>query len=85
VSRDNPKKKGHDTVDVASITLSDDHKTVLLKIADWKPVMQVKTTLKIKGADGSPMNWEIDSTVNKVPGVPGSIATAQPGHGTVSN
>ncbi len=84
VSRDNPKKHGHDTVDIDSITLSPDHKTVLLKIADWKPVMQVKTVMKIKGADGSPMNWEVDSTVNKIPGRPGSIATAQPGNGTVA-
>ena len=85
VSRDNPKKRGHDTVDVDSITLSPDHKTVVLKIADWKPVMQVKTVMKIKAADGTPMSWEVDSTVNKVPGVPGSIATPQPGHGSVAN
>ena len=84
MTRDNPKKKGHDTVDIDSITLSPDHRTVTLKINDWKPVMQVKTVMKIKSADGSPMNWEIDNTVNKIPGQKGSIATAQPGNGTVN-
>jgi hypothetical protein len=80
VSRDNPKKHGHDTVDVDTITLSPDGKTVFLKMNDLRPVMQMKTILKVKCADGTPMvTWEIDNTVNKVPGVPGSIATTQPG------
>ena len=78
VSRDNPKKKGRDTMDVESITLSPDGKTVTLKIPDLKPVMQVRAIVKIKAADGTKMDLEIDSTINKVPGVPGSIATAQP-------
>ena len=77
VSRDNPKKKGHDTVDIDSLTLSPDKKTLTIKIADLKPVMQMKIIMKIKAADGSPMNWEIDNTVNVVPGQK-SIATAQP-------
>ncbi len=77
VSRDNPKKKGHDTVDIDSLTLSQDHKTVTFKIADLKPVMQMKIIMKIKAADGSPMNWEIDNTINAVPGQK-PIAVAQP-------
>jgi glucose/arabinose dehydrogenase len=77
VLRDNPKKKGHDTVDIAGITISDDHKTVTIKIDDLKPVMLMKTIMKIKAADGSPMNWELDNTVNVVPGGP-SIAVKQP-------
>ena len=79
VTRDNPKKKGHDTVEVDSIDLSPDGKTVTLHLPGLRPVMQMRTLMKIKAADGTPMNWEVDSTVNKVPGVPGSIATTQPG------
>ncbi len=79
VSRDDPKKRGHDTVDVDAATLSADGRTVVLKMADLKPVMQMKVIVKVKGADGTPMDWEIDNTVNKVPGVAGSIATTQPG------
>ena len=47
-------------------------------IKDLKPVMQMRTQIKIKAADGTPMTWEVDNTVNKVPGVAGSIATPQP-------
>ena len=77
VSRDNPKKKGHDTVDISGIDLSPDQKTITLRIADLKPVMQMKTVMKIKAADGSPMNWELDNTINIVPGQH-PIAVAQP-------
>jgi hypothetical protein len=77
VLRDNPKKKGHDQVDIAGITISPDHKTVTIKIDDLKPVMLMKTVMKIKSADGSPMNWELDNTVNVVPGGK-PIAVAQP-------
>jgi hypothetical protein len=73
----NLKKKGHETVDIDSLTLSPDHKTLTMKIPDIKPVMQMKIVMKIKAADGTPMNWEIDNTINVVPGGK-SIATAQP-------
>jgi hypothetical protein len=80
VSRDDPKKHKHDTVDIAGITISPDHKTVVIKIDDLKPVMLMKTVMKIKAEYGSPMNWEIDNTVNIVPGQH-PIATSQPtGH-----
>jgi glucose/arabinose dehydrogenase len=77
VSRDDPKKKGHDTVDIGQLTLSPDHKTLFIKVDDLKPVMQMKIIMKIKAADGSPMNWELDNTINVVPGQ-SPIATAQP-------
>ena len=80
VTRDNPKKRGHDTVDVSEATLSPDGRTVTLKIADLKPVMQMRTLIsKLKAADGTSISCEIDSTINKVPGVGKSIATPQPG------
>jgi hypothetical protein len=77
VLRDNSKKKGHDPATVTSVDLSPDHKTIVIHIEDLKPVMLMKTTMKIKAADGSPMNWEVDNTINIVPGMP-PIATAQP-------
>ncbi|HSV16324.1 MAG TPA: family 16 glycoside hydrolase [Tepidisphaeraceae bacterium] len=77
VSRDDPKKKGRDTVDIDSIEIGKDNRTVRLKIADLKPVMQMKIKMKIKAADGTPLDYEIDSTINKIPGGP-SIATPQP-------
>jgi hypothetical protein len=77
VSRDDPKKKGHDTVDIDSIKVSPDGKSIFIKINDLKPVMQMKTIMKIKAADGTPMNWEVDQTINIVPGQK-PIATSQP-------
>jgi hypothetical protein len=72
-----PKKKGHDTVDIDSIEVSPDKKTVTLKIKDLKPVMQMKILMKIKSADGTPMDWEIDNTINEIPGGK-PIAVKQP-------
>jgi hypothetical protein len=77
VSRDDPKKKGRESVEIESIMLAPDAKTITLKIPDLKPVMQVKIQMKIKAANGSPMDFEIDGTINKVPGQP-AIATPQP-------
>ena len=59
-------------------TIAVNGKTVTLHMADLKPVMQMRMIVKVKAADGTPVNVEIDNTVNKVPGVPGSIATPQP-------
>jgi hypothetical protein len=75
----NPKKKGHDTVDIDSITVSPDKKTVTLNIKDLKPVMQMKIIMKIKAADGAPMNWEVDNTINVIKGMK-PIAVKQPGN-----
>lgn len=73
----NPKKKGHDAVDIDSVVVSPDGRSVVLKMPSIRPVMQMKITMKIKAADGTPMNWEIDNTINAVPGQK-PIGTPQP-------
>src|SRR5262249_17736997 len=58
-----PKEKAHDPVDVEKVTLSDDHKTVTMQFDEVVPVMQMKVQMKLKGADGSPMNYTIYNTI----------------------
>ncbi len=68
-----PNTKGHDPVDVTKVTLSPDHKTVFLTLDGVQPVMQMKIQMKLKAADGSPIDYTIYNTINKVPGKPGMI------------
>ncbi len=68
VSVEDPSVKERDMVDVDEATLSDDGKTVFLKIADLKPVMQQKIEFRLKTADGKDLNHSIYHTINKVGG-----------------
>ena len=77
-SVEDPTKKEHDPVDVKSIALSDDHKTVTLKIDGLKPVMQMKIEYNIKAEDGTKIESFITNTINKVPGTP-KVAKAPAG------
>jgi hypothetical protein len=63
----NPKANGHDEVAIKSVALSADHKTVTLQIPGLKPVMQMRIQMHLAAADGSPIEWEIDNTINKTP------------------
>ena len=76
MSVENPKVKGHDPVDIDAVTVSPDHKTIFLKVAGLKPVMQMKIQMKIKAADGSPVDYAIYNTVQKVPGQPAKTNVA---------
>ncbi len=63
-----PKKSGHDPVDIKSATLSADGRTVSLEIPGLAPVMQMMIQPSLKAADGTPVEWECYLTVNHVPG-----------------
>jgi hypothetical protein len=63
-----PKEKGHDGVDVQKATLSPDKKTITLKLEEVIPVMQMKIQMKLKSADGQPLEYSVYNTINKVPG-----------------
>jgi hypothetical protein len=62
-----PQAKGHDAVEIKSVAVSTDEKRVTLAIEGLKPVMQMKITLNIKSANGSPVPKEIAHTINVVP------------------
>jgi hypothetical protein len=60
-------KNGHDKIDLTSVNLSADHRTVTLTFADLKPVDQLKIKYRLKGADGRTADNEIYATINAVP------------------
>jgi glucose/arabinose dehydrogenase len=62
----NPKAQGHDEVEIDDATVSADGKTVTLKVAALRPVMQMKITLNLKAADGTPIRTAIHNTINVV-------------------
>ncbi|MBA2708402.1 MAG: hypothetical protein H0U59_11430, partial [Gemmatimonadaceae bacterium] len=63
-----PKEKGHDPVEVTKVKLMPDKKTVRLTFDEIAPVMQMKIQMKLKSADGSPLEYTVYNTINKVPG-----------------
>jgi hypothetical protein len=76
ISVADPSIKEHDPVDVESITLSEDGKTVTLMIPDLVPVMQMKIAMRLKAADGAPVEFTVYNTINKVPAAGGTTAAA---------
>jgi hypothetical protein len=64
---DNPDEKGRQPVKVAAAKVSVDKRTVLLVIPDIQPVMQMKIAMKIESADHADMEYDLYSTLNKVP------------------
>ncbi len=62
-----PKKQGRDPVEIRSIRLSEDGRTVTLEIPGLKPVMQMLVRARIRGADGTPIPLELVHTINRVP------------------
>ena len=60
-------KPGIDKMNVESVTLSTDGKSVKLNIPDLIPVNQVHLILKFKRSDNQPFEEEIYWTINRVP------------------
>ncbi len=63
----NPDEKTHDTVEIKSIKLSADQKTVRIEIPELKPVMQMKIKYNLQAADGSEIKQEVFNTIHRVP------------------
>lgn len=61
-----PKKSGRDELEIDAASLSSDGKTVTLKVNNLRPVMQMKITLNLKAADGTPIRTAISNTINVV-------------------
>lgn len=62
-----PAQKGHDPVEIQSVTVSPDRKSIFLAVPGLEPVMQQKITMNINAEDGTPMPKEIAHTINVVP------------------
>jgi hypothetical protein len=61
-----PNVKGKDPVEIKSVKLSDDRKSVFLEIPDLKPVDQYRIKLNINAEDGTAVPKEITGTINVV-------------------
>jgi type 1 glutamine amidotransferase len=61
-----PSREGRDSMDVESARLSGDGREVFLKIADLKPVMQMKIAMSLRSADGAPVERTIHHTIHKL-------------------
>jgi hypothetical protein len=64
-----PKKKGRENLDITAAKLSDDGKTVTLKIADLRLVNQQSLKWDLKAKDGTPVAQEIQHTIHEIPTV----------------
>jgi glucose/arabinose dehydrogenase len=62
-----PKKKGRDTLEVASAKLSSDGKTVTLELPGLRPVMQMGIKVRVRSADAAQVSLELYLTIHKVP------------------
>jgi hypothetical protein len=62
-----PQRQGHDRVPVESAALSDDGRTVFLKLPTIGPVMQMKTAYRLRAADGTPVEGAIHHTIHQLP------------------
>jgi hypothetical protein len=61
-----PNREGHDFVKVASVTVSDDGRTVFLRADGLAPVMQMKLGYDVKAADGEPCSGSVWHTVHRL-------------------
>jgi len=62
-----PQQKGHDKLDIKSVTVAPDKKSVFLEVPGLQPVMQMKIKMNIKAADGTTVPDGIGNTINIVP------------------
>jgi hypothetical protein len=69
----NPKKEGHDPLEVESASVSPGGKTITLKINDLQPVMQMKIQYNLKSADGAKVRNMIHHTINVVGNLRGEV------------
>jgi hypothetical protein len=60
-----PKKEGHDAVTVEAVTLSEDRKSVFLRIKDVKAVMQMGIGYDVRTAAGAPMKGTVYNTIHQ--------------------
>ncbi|MEO6181631.1 MAG: DUF6797 domain-containing protein [Verrucomicrobiota bacterium] len=61
-----PEEVGHDPVDVKSVKLLADGRTVFLEIPNLQPVMQMQIQYNVNNADGKTVRGEIFNTINRL-------------------
>jgi len=66
VSVADPNQKRHDQVEIKSVRLAQDKRTVLLEVPGLQPVHQMKIKMNLKAADGTEISQEIYNTIHKL-------------------
>ncbi len=61
-----PDREGHDEVPVESATVAADGRSVFLRVRGLRPVMQMKISYDLEGADGKPLRGAIYNTIHKL-------------------
>jgi glucose/arabinose dehydrogenase len=62
----NPEKQGYDTMEVKSVKLLPDGKTVFLEIPAIQPVMQMQVTYTLTARDGAPVKGDVYNTIHEL-------------------
>jgi hypothetical protein len=65
-SVDNPTVRKHDKLNVTSVRLSPDRKSVFLEVPNMKPSDQIKVSMSLDAADGADVTTEIYGTIHKL-------------------
>jgi glucose/arabinose dehydrogenase len=73
VKTTNAKQSGTEELEIDSVSVGADGKTVTLKIDELKPVMQMRINLTLKAADGTPIRTAIHNTINNVGDLHGEV------------
>ncbi len=61
-----PKVKGRDAVEIKSVKLAEDRKSVFLEVPGLQPVMQMQVKMNIKAENGTALPDKITNTINVV-------------------
>ena len=62
-----PKKVGHDKLEITSAKLSADGKTVTLTIPDLAPSMQSQIKFSLKTKSGEAIDQVVQNTIHAIP------------------
>jgi hypothetical protein len=62
-----PGQLGRDKMEIESTRLADDNRTVLIKVRDLRPAMQMRLQFRLRAATGEAINSEIHHTINALP------------------
>ena len=65
-----PRQRGRDPIEIKSVRLSADGKTVFLEIPDMRPVHMLRIRCRIRAADRSRVSLDIYSTIHRLAGSP---------------
>lgn len=66
-SVENPEREGRDSVKVTKASVSVDGRSVLLKVPELQPVMQLQVRADLAAVDGHPLAVELYGTIHVVP------------------